>query len=171
LEDFAVGDIYCHPLGRTIVEADNVWFTALTMNSNQLYFNSHYSKGGLYGRSLVNSTITLAVVTRVSVSDVSQHAVANLGWDEVRLVKPVFVGDTLYAQSRIDMLRPSASHPEAGIVGLTTRRLNQDGEVVITFKRTVMVSRRGHEGQSFPEPKIPWNPAESAVFAGNLERR
>ena len=155
-EDFEVGDIYRHPLGRTILDTDNVWFTALTLNTNQLHFNNHYSESGLFGRPLVNSTITLAVVTGLSVADISQNGIANLGWDEVRLTKPVFVGDTLYAESRIKSARPSKSRPEAGIIELSTRGLNQQGDVVITFNRTVMVARRGTEIQSFPEPSTPW---------------
>src|SRR4051812_46439521 len=121
LEDFEVGAVYRHPLGRTITEADNVWFTALTMNTNQLHFNHHYAASGRFQRPLVNSTLTLAVVTGLSVGDVSQHAVANLGWDDIRLPNPVFVGDTLYAESRVEDVRESASQPTAGIVTVRTR--------------------------------------------------
>jgi acyl dehydratase len=156
-EDFAVGDVYRHPLGRTITETDNVWFTALTMNTNQLHFNNHYSQDGLYGRALVVSPLTLAVVTGLSVPDISQHAVANLGWDEVRMPAPVFVGDTLYAESRVEDLRESKSRPTVGIVTVRTRGLNQDGKVVLTFRRTVMVARRGHEPDPFPDTSgIDW---------------
>jgi itaconyl-CoA hydratase len=149
-EDFAVEDLYQHPLGRTITETDNVWFTALTMNTNQLHFNNDYSTDGLYARPLVVSTLTLAVVTGLSVLDVSQHAVANLGWDEVRMVAPVFVGDTLYADSRVEQVRESKSRPEVGIVTVFTRGINQDATVVLTFRRSVMVAKRGHEIRRFP---------------------
>jgi itaconyl-CoA hydratase len=155
-EDFAVGDVYCHPLGRTITETDNVWFTALTMNTNQLHFNNHYATDGLFGRALVVSTLTLAVVTGLSVIDVSQNAVANLGWDEVKMPAPVFVGDTLYAESRVEQARPSASRPTTGIVTVKTRGLNQDGVVVLTFRRSVLVARRGHQPSSFPTTDQPW---------------
>ncbi len=150
-EDFVVGDVYRHPLGRTITETDNVWFTALTMNTNQLHFNAHYAAQGIYRRALVVSPLTLAVVTGLSVSDVSQHAAANLGWDEVRMPAPVFVGDTLYAESRVEEIRESKSRPDVGIVTVRTRGLNQDGVVVMTFRRTVMVAKRGHEPDSFPD--------------------
>jgi acyl dehydratase len=153
-EDFAVGDLYRHPLGRTITETDNVWFTALTMNTNQLHFNNDYSTDGLYGRPLVVSTLTLAVVTGLSVLDVSQHAVANLGWDEVRMPAPVFVGDTLYADSRVEEVRESTKRPTVGIVTVRTRGINQEGTVVVTFRRSVMVAKRGHETRRFPVPTV-----------------
>jgi acyl dehydratase len=156
LEDFEVGAIYRHPLGRTITETDNVWFTALTMNTNQLHFNNDYATDGMFGRALVVSTLTLAVVTGLSVMDVSQHAVANLGWDNVRLSNPVFVGDTLYAETRVDAVRESASRPNAGIVSVRTRGLNQDGKVVVTFDRNILVAKRGHEPQPFPSTDEPW---------------
>ena len=156
LEDFEVGAVYQHPLGRTVTEADNVWFTALTMNTNQLHFNDHYAAAGTFGRPLVNSTLTLAIVTGLSVVDISQHAVANLGWDDIKLPHPVFVGDTLYAESRVDDVRESASRPTAGIVTVRTRGLNQDGEVVVTFRRTVLVAKRGHEPVTFPTSDAPW---------------
>jgi acyl dehydratase len=155
-EDFVVGDVIHHPLGRTITEADNIWFTTVTMNTNQLHFNNHYCEDSMFRQALVNSTLTLAVITGLSVSDISQHAVANLGWDEIRLPAPVFVGDTLYAESRVDSLRPSTSHPTAGIVGVTTRGLKQDGTVVIAFRRTVMVARKGYEKSCFPPTATVW---------------
>ena len=142
-EDFEVGDIYRFPLGRTITETDNIWFTLLTMNPNQLHFNREYGKKTEFGQCLVDSTLTIAIVTGQSVTDVSQNAVANLGWDEVRLTNPVFVGDTLYSESEVVSKRESASRPYAGIVVVRTRGINQDGKVVITFKRTIMVYKRG----------------------------
>ncbi len=141
-EDFAVGDIYRHPLGRTITATDNAWFTLLTMNTNQLHFNDHYSETGEFGRQLVVSTLTLAIVTGLSVTDVSQNAVANLAWNDIKLSAPVFIGDTLYAESIVTGLRESKSRPHVGIVSVHTRGLNQDGTVVLSFDRTVMVSRR-----------------------------
>lgn len=142
LEDFAVGDVYRHALGRTVMAVDNSWFSQLTMNLNPLHLDAHYSSQTPFGRPLVNSCFTLALVTGLSVSDVSQNAVANLGWDEVRLPTPVFEGDTLYAQSEVLEVRPSESRPYAGIVAVRTTGYNQDGRVVITFIRRVMVYRR-----------------------------
>ena len=156
-EDFTVGDVYRHPLGRTITAADNAWFTLLTMNTNQMHFNDHYAERSTFGRQLVNSALTVAVVVGITVSDVSQNAVANLSWKEIRLPHPVFVGDTLYAQSLVLETRESRSRPYAGIVSVRTQGLNQDGEAVITFERSVMVYRRGGERAEgyFPDPKVP----------------
>jgi acyl dehydratase len=145
-EDFEVGDIYPHPLGRTVSTADNVWFTALTMNPNPIHLDQVYAAQTEFGRPLVNSTFTLALVTGLSVTDVSQNAI-NLGWDEVRLPAPVFEGDTIYARSEVLSTRESNSRPNMGIVTLKTTGLNQDEVEVITFKRTVMVYKRGHVPQ------------------------
>jgi acyl dehydratase len=158
-EDFEVGDVYEHPIGRTITTADNVWFTLLTQNTARLHFDHHYAGQTTHGRPLVNSTLTLAVVTGQSVMDVSQNVYANLGWDEVRLVHPVFEGDTIYSESEVLAARPSASHPTTGIVTVRTRAFNQDGETVLTYRRSVMVYRRGH-GPTRPEPRDRLDPAD-----------
>lgn len=142
-EDFQVGDVYEHPYGRTITEADNMWFSTLTMNPNPLHVDAAYAAETEFGRPLVNSTLTLALVVGLSVEDVSENAVANLGWDKVRLPTPVFAGDTVYAESEVLEKRESASRPHAGIVRVRTRGYNQDGRVVIEFERTVMVYKRG----------------------------
>jgi itaconyl-CoA hydratase len=143
-EDFAVGDVYEHPLGRTVSAADNTWFTLLTQNTNPIHFDEHYSAQTEFGKPLMNSAFTLALVTGQSVTDVSQNVMANLGWDDVRLPNPVFAGDTIYSQSEVLAVRPSASRPNVGIVNIQTTGFNQRGEPVITFKRTMMVFRRGH---------------------------
>lgn len=143
-EDFEVGDVYKHPLGRTLIEADNVWFTLLTMNTQPLHFDQEYAKKTQFGRNLINSCLTLAITVGQSVTDLTQNAVANLGWDEVRLPNPLFVGDTIYAESEVLSKRESKSHPEAGIVTVKTRGYNQKGETVIEFKRTFMVYRQAH---------------------------
>lgn len=143
-EDFEVGDVYQHPLGRTITETDNIWFTLLTLNPNQLHFNREYGKRTEFGQCLVDSTLTLALVTGQSVSDISLNVVANLGWDEVRLPHPVFNGDTIYADSEVLSRRESKSRPNAGIVRVRTRGINQDGRVVISFIRTLLVYKKGH---------------------------
>src|SRR4051794_32347916 len=143
-EDFAVGDVYEHPLGRTVLPVDNAWFTLLTQNTAPLHFDAHYAAQTEWGRPLVDSTFKLALVTGQSVSDVSQNVMANLGWDEVRLPAPVFEGDTLYSDSEVLEVRDSRSRPTVGIVTVRTRGYNQDGTVVITFKRTLLVYRRDH---------------------------
>ena len=143
-EDFEVGDVYDHPLGRTIHAADNTWFTLLTMNTNPLHFDEAYAARTEFGKPLVNSCLTLAIVTGQSVTDLSQNAVANLGWDNVRLTHPVFEGDTIYARSEVLETRESKSRPHAGIVRVKTTGLNQDRIVVLEFTRTFMVYKRGH---------------------------
>jgi itaconyl-CoA hydratase len=151
-EDFTVGDIYKHPLGRTVTTTDNVWFTLLTQNTNPIHFDHHYAAQTEFGRPLLNSTFTLALVTGQSVTDVSQNVLANLGWDEIRLPHPVFEGDTIYSQSEVLAVRESRSRPEVGIVTIATTGYNQDGRPVITFKRTFMVYRRGR-GPVSPAPR------------------
>lgn len=142
-EDFAVGDVYQHPLGRTVIATDNIWFTLLTQNTAPIHFDHHYAAQTEFGRPLVDSTFTLALVTGQSVTDISQNVLANLGWDEVRLPHPVFEGDTIYSQSEVLAKRESQSRPNVGIVTVKTTGYNQEGQVVITFKRTIMVYKRG----------------------------
>jgi itaconyl-CoA hydratase len=155
-EDFEIGDLYRHPLGRTITAADNTWFTLLTMNTNQLHFNEQYAAKSEFGRPLVVSTLTLAIAVGQSVTDLSQNVVANLGWDDIRMTHPVFAGDTLWSESVILNKRESASRPHAGIVGVRTRSLNQDGIQVCIFKRTFLAYKRSATGAvTFPEPQTP----------------
>ena len=143
-EDFEVGDVYQHRLGRTILAADNSWFSLLTQNTNPIHVDHAYAARTEFGRPLVNSALTLALVTGQSVADVSQNVVANLGWDEVRLPHPVFEGDTIYSQSEVLEKRESKSRANAGIVQVKSTGFNQDGTVVIEFKRTFLVYKRGH---------------------------
>jgi len=143
-EDFAVGDVYEHRPGRTITQADNTWFTLLTMNTHPLHFDEEYAKATEFGRCLVASPLTVAMLVGMSVTDVSQKAIANLGWREIRLPAPVFAGDTLYAESEVLEKRESKSRPEAGLVTVRTTGRNQDGAVVCTFERTILVAKRGH---------------------------
>jgi itaconyl-CoA hydratase len=150
-EDFALGDIYEHRPGRTITEADNTWFTLLTMNQHPLHFDREYARHTEFGQPIVNSALTLAVVTGMSVSDVSQKAIANLGWTDIRMPAPVFNGDTLYAESEVLDKRPSKSRPTQGIVTIATRAYKADGTLVMTFKRTMLIPKRGHS----VEDKIP----------------
>lgn len=143
-EDFAVGAVYEHRAGRTITTTDNVWFTLLTMNTHPVHLDHAYAAKTEFGRPLVNSTLTLALATGISVEDVSRNAVANLGWDKVRLPAPLFEGDTLYARSEVLEARPSASRPEAGVVRVRTVGFTQDGTTVIEFERAILVYRRAH---------------------------
>ena len=152
-EDFEVGDVYPHPLGRTVLPVDNSWFTLLTQNTAAIHFDAHYAAQTDFRRPLVDSTFTLALVTGQSVTDISQNVLANLGWDEVRLPAPVFEGDTIYSQSEVLETRESRSRPNVGIVTVKTTGYNQDGVVVITFKRTIMVYRRG-KAPTIPRPRI-----------------
>jgi itaconyl-CoA hydratase len=141
-EDFATGDVYRSRLGRTVTEADNVWFTNLTMNTNQMHFNRVWAERTEFGQPLVVSTFTLALVLGLAVTDTSENAAANLGWNDIRLPKPVFVGDTLWAESEVLAARESKSRPSCGIVEIRTRGINQRREVVIEFTRSFMVFRR-----------------------------
>jgi itaconyl-CoA hydratase len=142
-EDFEPGQILRHPLGRTVNSTDNTWFTLLTVNSNPIHFDAHYAAQTEFGRPLVNSCFTLAVVTGLSVAEVSQHAV-NLGWDEVRMPAPVFEGDTIYAQTEVLSKRDSKSRPHMGLVEIKTTGFKQDGTIVMEFRRTILVYRRDY---------------------------
>lgn len=143
-EEFEVGHVYEHRPGRTITDADNVWFTLLTMNTHPAHFDYEFSKKTEFGRPLVVSPLTIALMTGMSVSDTSGKAIANLGWDEVRMTHPLFVGDTLYCESEVLEKRESKSRPDQGIVTFKTFGKNQDGKVVSHYKRTVLVWKRGY---------------------------
>lgn len=143
-EDFTVGDVYEHRPGRTISEADNTWFTLLTMNTHPIHFDAEYAKHTEFGKPLVVSTLTLSILVGMSVSDTSQKAIANLGWREIKLPKPVFAGDTLYAESTVLDKRESKSRPDQGIVTIRTIGKNQHGETVCEFERTMLVMKRGN---------------------------
>ena len=151
-EDFEVGMVMRHALGRTINSTDNTWFTLLTNNSNPIHFDRHYAAQTEFGQPLVNSTLTLAIVVGLSVADVSQNAI-NLGWQDIAMPAPVFEGDTLYAQSEVLSTRESKSRPNMGLVEIKTAGFKQDGTVVMTFRRTILVYKRGHAPQR-PTPTI-----------------
>jgi len=143
-EDFTVGDVYEHRPGRTISETDNTWFTLLTMNTHPLHFDAEYSAKTEFGRPLVNSCLTLSIVAGMSVSDLSQKAVANLGWDKIRLTAPVFAGDTIYAESEVLAVRPSESRPTQSVITVRTTGRKADGTVFMTYERSFLVPKRGH---------------------------
>lgn len=149
-EDFQVGEVIHHPLGRTITQADNIWFTLLTVNTNPIHLDSHYAAQTEFGRPLVNSTLTLAIITGLSVADVSQNAI-NLGWEKVTLPHPVFEGDTLYARTEILEKRESRSRPHMGIVRLRTTGVNQDGVTVMEFERSILVYKRDGAPRRVPQ--------------------
>lgn len=142
-EQFTVGDIYEHRPGRTISEADNTWFTLLTMNTHPAHFDHEYAKKTEFGKPLVASPLTLAILVGMSVSDVSQKAIANLGWQEIKLTAPVFHGDTLYGESEVIEKRESSSRPGQGIVTIRTIGKNQHGTIVCEFLRTMLVWKQG----------------------------
>lgn len=142
-EDFQVGEVIRHPVGRTVTDTDNTWFTLLTNNSNPIHFDRHYAAQTEFGQPLVNSTFTLALVVGLTVSDLSQNAI-NLGWHDVTLPAPVFEGDTIYAQTEVVSARDSGSRPTMGIVEIETTGYKQDGTVVMTFRRAILVYKRGH---------------------------
>ena len=157
-EDFDVGDVFRSRFGRTLTETENIWFTCLTLNTNQVHFNVPFAERTRFGRPLVNSTFTLAVVTGMTVPDTSENAAANLSWTDIKLPNPVFAGDTLWAESEITELRESASNPSVGIVTMRCRGLNQRREVVIEFKRTFMVYKRDapEVEETFPGTDDDW---------------
>lgn len=143
-EEFTVGDIYEHRPGRTISEADNTWFTLLTMNQHPLHFDAAYAAESEFGRPVVNSCLTLSIVAGMSVADVSQKAIANLGWTDIKLTAPVFVGDTIYAESEVIAKRASKSRPSQGVITVRTTGKKADGTVFMTYERTVLVPKQGY---------------------------
>ena len=144
-EDFQVGDIYEHRPGRTVTLTDNIWFTTLTMNTHPVHFDAEYAKHTEFGQPLIVSTQTLAIITGMSVSDISQKAVANLGWTDIKLPHPVFAGDTITAESEVLSKRPSKSRPGQGIVTVKTTGFKQTGEVICSYERTILVMGRDND--------------------------
>jgi itaconyl-CoA hydratase len=143
-DDFTVGDVYEHRPGRTITETDNIWFTLLTMNTHPLHFDKAYAAKSEFKQPLVNSCLTLSIVVGMSVSDVSQKAIGNLGWNDIKLTAPVFVGDTIYAESEVMAKRESASRPGQGLVTVRTTGKKADGTQFMSFERTALLPKRGH---------------------------
>ena len=150
-EDFTEGDIIKHWPGRTISEADNTWFTLLTLNTHPVHFDVNYAKNQMFGKPIVNSTFTLALVAGMTVRDTSQNTIANLGWGDIKLPHPVFVGDTLYAESEVKSNRESQSRPEAGIITFKQTGFNQNNDVVVTYTRTSLAKRRGYDDGKLPQ--------------------
>ena len=157
-EDFDAGDVFRSRLGRTVTQTDNIWFTCLTLNTNQIHFNTPYSERTQFGKPLVNSAFTLALVTGMTVPDTSENAAANLQWTDIKLPRPVFAGDTLWAESEILDRRESSSNPDVGIVSMRCRGINQRQQVVIEYRRTFMVYKRTapQAERSFPGTAEEW---------------
>ncbi|NBS09151.1 MAG: MaoC family dehydratase [Betaproteobacteria bacterium] len=143
-EDFQVGDVYEHRPGRTLTDQDNISFALLTMNQHPMHCDMEFAKKSEFGRLLINSPLSLAVVVGMTVNDVSAKAIANLGWKDIKLSGPVFAGDTLYAETQVLDKRESKSRPHQGIVTVRTRGLNQDGVEIMSFERIILVACRGH---------------------------
>ena len=143
-EDFTVGQTFEHHWGRTITESDNTWFTLLTMNKHPLHFDKVYAAKSEFKQPLVNSCLTLSMVVGMSVSDISQKAIGNLGWTDIKLIVPVFIGDTIYAESEVLAKRESAKRPTQGIITVKTIGKKADGTVFMTYERSVLVPKRGH---------------------------
>lgn len=141
-EDLEVGDVYMSHIGRTVTETDNILFTHLILNFNQVHFNYPYAEATRFHKPVVNSTLTLALITGLSTPDTSQNAFANLGWTDVKLRNPVFIGDTLWAETEILEKRDSKSNQSVGIVSVRSRGINQNSEVVIEFRRSFMIYKR-----------------------------
>jgi acyl dehydratase len=155
-EDFSIGDVYRSSVGRTVTETDNLLFTMLSLNTNELHFNEEAAKETEWGRILVNSTFTLALVLGLSVADTSQAGAVNLGWTEIRLAHPVFVGDTIWSETEVVSVRESSSRPTHGIVGVRTRGINQRHEVVCEFARSFLIPKRSSAKESFPGTDEKW---------------
>jgi len=146
-EDFEVGDIYEHRPARTLTETDNTWFTLLTMNTHPLHFDAEYAKHSEFGKCIICSPLTVAIMVGMSVTDVSQKAIANMGWTDIRMTHPLFAGDTLKAESAVLAKRESKSRPNAGLVTVKTSGFNQDDVLVCDFRRTILVAKRGFENE------------------------
>ncbi len=149
-EEFTEGDIYKHWPGRTLSEADNTWFTLLTMNKHPVHFDHNYAASQMFGKPLANSTLTLSIIAGMSVWDTSQTAIANLGWESIKLPNPVFIGDTLYAESEILKTRESKSRPDAGILSFETRGYNQENVLIMSYQRTILIKRQGYDDGKLP---------------------
>ena len=155
-EDFTVGDVYRSAVGRTVTETDNLLFTMLALNTNELHFNDEAAKATEWGKPLVNSTFTLALVLGLSVADTTQAGAVNLGWTEIRLPHPVFVGDTIWSETEVTSARESRSRPAHGIVAVRTRGINQRHEVVCEFARSFLIGKRAAARDAFPGTGEPW---------------
>jgi acyl dehydratase len=140
-EEFIVGEVYKHWPGRTITEFDDTWFSLMTMNQNPLHIDAHYAEGTEHGQRLVNGTLIFSMAVGMSVADVSGKCIANLEYEKVQHLAPTFHGDTIYAETEVLDKRESESKPDRGIIYVETRARNQRGEVILVFRRRVLVPK------------------------------
>ena len=148
IEEFTVGDVYKHWPGQTITESDNMLFCMLTMNHHPLHIDANYAKDTQFGQNVVVGNLVMDIAFGMSVEDVSGKAIANLSIDEVRFHKPTFHGDTIYAETEVLSVRESESRSDRGIVTVETRATNQRDELVMSFKRSVLIPRAPKEEES-----------------------
>jgi itaconyl-CoA hydratase len=141
-DDFDVGDVYEHRPGRTITEVDNIWQSLINQNNHPLHIDTEYARNTEFGRPLVSSLVTFSMVGGLSLAGTSARGVANLGWERIRLVAPVFVGDTIYAETTVLRKRRSNSRPHQGIVTVETRGVKSDGTVFLVCERSFLIPLR-----------------------------
>jgi len=141
-EDFTKGEVIRHWPGRTISEADDTWFTLLTMNTNPLHFDAYWGSKSQHKQCLVNGTLVFSIVVGMSVKDVSEICIANLEYETVKHVGPTFHGDTIYAESEILDVTPSTTKDDRGVIYVETRAWNQKSEKVLVLRRKVLLPRR-----------------------------
>ncbi len=148
LEEFDEGDVYKHWPGRTITESDDILFCMLTMNHHPLHIDANYASQTQFGRNVVVGNLVMDIAFGMSVADVSGKAIANLSIDQVQFHKPTFHGDTIYAETEVLSVRPSESRTDRGIVTVETRATNQRDEMVMSFKRSVLIPREPETSES-----------------------
>ncbi|WP_172331869.1 MaoC family dehydratase [Mangrovicoccus sp. HB161399] len=146
-EDFEVGHIYEHRPGRTLTDADNIHFSLITMNYHPMHCDANFASKSEFGKLLINSGLTVATVLGMSVPEISGKAVANLGWEEIKLMAPVFAGDTIYAESEVLEKRASNSRPGQGIVKVRTLGKKHDGTVFMSFERSALIKCRSADAE------------------------
>lgn len=144
-EEFIVGDEINHSLSKTIFESDNNFFSLLTMNHHPVHTNIDYAENNQHGKILVVGTLVFSLIVGMTVPDISGKAIANLGYENVKHLAPVFLNDTLYAKTKILSKRESKSKAGRGVVYVETIGYNQNGEEVISFRRNVLIKKRAYE--------------------------
>jgi acyl dehydratase len=140
--EFNEGDVYNHALAKTITESDNNLFSLLTMNHHPVHLDAEYARGKVHGKILVVGTLVFSLVVGITVSDISGYAVANLDYEQIKHINPVFIGDTISAETKVIELRESKSNPKNGIVYVKTTAFNQNNKPVLSFKRHVLVPKK-----------------------------
>lgn len=141
-EDFIVGDVIEHELSKTIFESDNNLFSLLTMNHHPVHINTDYAAKSEHGKILVVGTLVFSLAVGITVPDISGKAIANLGYEKIEHLAPVFIGDTIYARTEILEVIPSSSKPDRGIIYVETTAYNQEGRPVMKFRRKVLIKKK-----------------------------